>query len=887
MASRFVGRDYATLREEIIEFLRQKLPSDWDYTNLSDPIVVFAESLARVGDQLHYTIDELRRECDVATAKRASSIYSYAMREGYKMYLPRAAFGHMSINSPLNAINKYVFYIDKFDELKLKSTGDTLYATEDIGPVNLYAPLDQDYVADLSKYIDENGKIVNNKRNIYAAYVADIESKTVHIDLVLGTKGEFTFTYNDINNDSTVTLPDANIDRNLVRLTYNTDSMGENVYSEIEYVDDVISSGFIQKSFTLTPKFIGGNLTLNIEFPTNYRDIFNRDKSTNFKFEYVITKDTSIPAGDISDDIDLSEHIIVSKSGEEDDPDPQWVAVLEDGIKGYSGYEDPNVTRDNYKKFVQNYAALLTKDDYTSYIQAFTSQYCQVFDHSDMYKYPAVLPEGTDLLTRTMYILTESLYDGRKALWEDLKERSGRSDCIVLFHYGKDPYTIVIKAECYLLGTSLESVATSIKSAILSYYNGPVGKRIPDTSMINYIAHKASDKVIRMENILLRDSTYGLIDTTFNNVNQLSAGDIDNLYEALKTGDIDYHISINRTTVADNGTSVGSTDNVYYLNGWHKISYSEDDPNNDGEDTIEPDERLVDFEGETVSDENQKKLKPFVTFKVNHLYDPAYVSSSSETFNDKLKKYKYVPWFKTDTQFFTINKTSISSNVWEDWVNDNKVPIVIELQRSSNGASGSWSPDGNTPIISITADNEYYEGYKFTFSDDNNNRNITLTIEDNDNNIKIISIDFSNYSSINLASFNSSKPLYLRYKKYELVEKYNKFPDEFPSIYLTTTDNERKIEDYDELVGHQIVYGELDNRGWDIADTDIFELTQSDIDDIESPYEGGYSDEDADKIKEYNEKKLKYKTINSEYIKHHYMSPTLCKVVVLIKAVSM
>ena len=75
MTSKITGRDYATLRSDIINFLRLKLPNDWDYQNTADPVVIFAECLARVGEELHFTIDELRRECDMATANRASSIY--------------------------------------------------------------------------------------------------------------------------------------------------------------------------------------------------------------------------------------------------------------------------------------------------------------------------------------------------------------------------------------------------------------------------------------------------------------------------------------------------------------------------------------------------------------------------------------------------------------------------------------------------------------------------------------------------------------------------------------------------------------------------------------------------------------------------------------------
>ena len=147
MASRFLGRDYSTLREEIIQFLRTRLPQDWDYTNLADPVVIYAETLARIGDQLHYTIDEIRRECDISTAQRASSIYSYALREGYNLMLPNSSFGTLTItaNEDFETGGKVQLQINKFDEIKVKSTGDVLYATKSINSI-LQEPLDNEYV---------------------------------------------------------------------------------------------------------------------------------------------------------------------------------------------------------------------------------------------------------------------------------------------------------------------------------------------------------------------------------------------------------------------------------------------------------------------------------------------------------------------------------------------------------------------------------------------------------------------------------------------------------------------------------------------------------------------------------------------------------------------
>ena len=557
MASRFRGRDYSTLRSEIIEFLRVRLPNNWDYTNIADPVVIFAESLARIGDQLHYTIDELRRECDVATAKRASSIYSYAMREGYKMFLPRASFGTISINTTKEQDGLLHLKLNQFDEIVVNPIGETLYVAnkEPIDAI-LHAPIDESYVESLKKYetaATPEDTDTNRKKamTLYQSYFNDIYHHTQHVRVVLGTKTEFPFTYNDINNDSTVELPNPFIDRDLVRLSYSNGSTGIDEttglykYKELTYVDDVISSGFVYESFTLTPKFIGGAITLCIEFPTNYRDIFGSDINTKFKFEYINIKDSKIDPleayQDNAEAVTFPEGAITVVSGHEEDQEiadngMQYRVNFGDGIKGYTEYENALVTRDNYKKFVQNYSALLTKDDYANYIKALTHSYCKVFDHGDMYKLPPVLPESANLLPRVIYILTDSNYSGRENLWNDLKERSSRSDCIIMTPFGKDPYMIVVKAECYLVGTSIASIATQIEKELVMYYDGLVGEKIPKVSMINYLVHKASDKVVRMESAIVRDSTYGTIDTTFNSVNQLDNDQVDTLFSSIKSG---------------------------------------------------------------------------------------------------------------------------------------------------------------------------------------------------------------------------------------------------------------------------------------------------------------------------------------------------------------
>lgn len=529
MASRFVGRDYISLRQEIIDFLRDRLPQTWDYTNLADPVVIFAESLARVGDQLHYTIDELRRECDMATARRVSSIYSYATREGYKLMLPRGSFGTLLVNADPSQSDRIEININKFDEITT-ANGDNLVVAEDVHG-SLCSPVDQEYINSISEIVD------------YASYVNNIMSRTKRIPVVLGRKDTFNFSYGDINSDSTVDLPNILIDRNLLSLVRNS-TVDDEV--QLLYVDDIIGSGFNPKSFTITPKFINGAITLTIEFPTNYKDLFK--PSDRFTFTYVSIIDSSIEdTEDNAKAIDLSNYVTPSE-GHIDDPELsegiKYIVSLESSIRGYTEYEDPSVTRQNYKKYLQDYSSLLTKDDYANYIKANKTQHCQVFDHSDMYR-ENKLPSGTSLIPRTVYVITDSDYDGRSELWNDLIERSSRSDCIVLMPYGKNPYSIVVKAECYLLGMSVSSITSQIKTALLKYYSDDYSSNIPDESMINYIVHKASDKVIRMDSCIIYDSTFGTIDKTFKDVSTLSNSDVDALYS-----DITY-VSLNRNNSYD------------------------------------------------------------------------------------------------------------------------------------------------------------------------------------------------------------------------------------------------------------------------------------------------------------------------------------------------
>lgn len=833
MASKFIGRDYSTLRTEIIEFLRKKLPRDWDYQNLADPVVIFAESLARMGDELHYTIDELRRECDVATAKRASSIYSYAMREGYRMMLPRAARGILSINTTPEQDGLLHLKLKKFDEIVVNPAGESLYVVDDLIDADLHAPINPDYVKSLKQYYDasiesayEDDKYDKKKLSVYQAYIEDTYNKTQRVNVVLGEKGEFTFTYNDINKDSTVELPDPMIDRTLIRLTYTNSKLQaanpNDEWAPLTLVDDVISSGYNFKSYTLTPKFIGGAITLNIEFPTNYGDIFENDFSTKFKFEYIKIKNTKIEPLTIYQDnaeaVDFGvEGITVVKGHEEDqeilDNGLQYRVNFGNGIRGYAEYESPQVTRENYKRFVQNYSALLTKDDYSSYIKSTYTDHCIVYDHGDMYKNPPVLPEDADLIPRAVYIITDAPYKDREIIWNDLKERSSRSDCIVTQPVGKDPYMIVIKADCYLVGTSIASVAKAIESELLNYYYGSMGERIPKISMINYLTHKASDKVIKMDSLIVRDTTYGYLDTTFNKVNQLSNDEIDRLFDAIKNGNADYKSELTDDTQTND-------DYQYYLRGTLYVH-----------ETLDKDGNII---GKTVytKDEldraNEESENEIECTKSHYL---KYPKITHTVYNETTGQAEYQPVveFANFPSSYPKIYNMLSSS--DDDVIFDFDTLVLHQRAYGEFDSESWdyadkdiykeSVDDTTPPST-----EWWIAFYHEIDEVSGKVQVYIPAED--------------------TTYDSS----------------NTDPNQFKAL-TAKDDSDKKVYAAPDITSTSYNF----TAGTKLFDTD-------DTDETHIPY-----------LKEVNTYKVSVE-LDPNYVKHHYMVPVLNKVVVLIKAVN-
>lgn len=454
MASRFQGRDFQTLRQEIIDFVKERAPETWDYNNASDPMIRFIETVAILGDHLHYYIDGMRREADMATASLASSVYSYALREGYTLLLPRSTHFRINLYSEEELEIPNVT-LEKFAPFELQNSNGDYYVLTPLPSTTIYNQYPHEEEDE-----DGNKTIVNSPE----------------IEIVAGELKEARFTFSDIDYYSRIELPESRIDPEMCQLIAQS---GQEV-REIIRVEDVLTDVAQANVYSLTPTFISGVERLYIEFPYNYRNLF--PVNTMFTFRYLIIREEARPMSSF------------------ESKEVKGVIGSVNSYGGYREYENPESIKQNYKHYVRDFTSLVTKFDYKSFVNYNIFSRCQIFDKSDQYN-----GNFDDIPTRTIYILSDLEYKERQSLRHEILKRSSRSDNIFMIPYGRSLYRVLVIVEANLLAESEDNIRSSIRSTLEGFYNDLSEVRIPIESVIYHKVHSCNSAIARAWVILISE----------------------------------------------------------------------------------------------------------------------------------------------------------------------------------------------------------------------------------------------------------------------------------------------------------------------------------------------------------------------------------------------
>ena len=80
----YLGRDFSSVRQNLIEFAKTYFPSQYNDFNESSPGMMFVEMASYVGDVMNYYIDNQFRETLLNYAEEKKNVYNIAQAYGYK-----------------------------------------------------------------------------------------------------------------------------------------------------------------------------------------------------------------------------------------------------------------------------------------------------------------------------------------------------------------------------------------------------------------------------------------------------------------------------------------------------------------------------------------------------------------------------------------------------------------------------------------------------------------------------------------------------------------------------------------------------------------------------------------------------------------------------------
>ena len=101
---KYLNRDFAGLRNDLIEFAKTYYPDSYNDFNEASPGMMFIEMAAYVGDVLSYYIDKQFQENLLAYAQELSNVYAISQAMGYRPRGVAPSFGTVQLTQQVPAI---------------------------------------------------------------------------------------------------------------------------------------------------------------------------------------------------------------------------------------------------------------------------------------------------------------------------------------------------------------------------------------------------------------------------------------------------------------------------------------------------------------------------------------------------------------------------------------------------------------------------------------------------------------------------------------------------------------------------------------------------------------------------------------------------------------
>jgi hypothetical protein len=287
----YVGKDFATLKQNLIDFTKTYFPNQYSDFSEASPGSIFIDQAAAIGDMLSFYQDVQLKESMLSYATERKNVMALAQQMGYKPKVTSPAVTELTVyqlvpSNNLSGINNgpdESFYLRIKDGMEVESTTNSSIIFRTVDVVDFSSPVGREIEV-----------FERNDIGIPSRYLVSKKIKAISAQEI-----STTITFGDDTDYPTATLSDTNI----IQITSVTDN--DNIkYYEVPYLAQ--ESIFIEKP----------NTEYNSEFYTSSSVVpyILEIKKVPYRFSVKVNSDNTMDLQFGSGDVKLSDEVILPNS---------------------------------------------------------------------------------------------------------------------------------------------------------------------------------------------------------------------------------------------------------------------------------------------------------------------------------------------------------------------------------------------------------------------------------------------------------------------------------------------------------------------------------------------------------------------------------------------
>lgn len=257
---RFQQRDFLGILNDMKSYYKDKMGDNWTDTSESDPAIAILEAFAYSCKNLHYYVDQQKRESDIVTAVRARNVYWKSIRDGYTPH----------------------GYIPSVGELRIKFAEGT-----DAG-----VTIPKHTIFQTNYDNPDNNLIVTTLEDqVLSEEPIPADADPFVISVIQGQWRTETHTRSDITQNGYIKLNTEKVSTSLgtVEFTYRRNQDEDPIV--FEQVEDVYTDYRVGYYFSVHPLFLRNTTTTMVQLPYNWPSLFDTDGT--IEISYIETEGAS------------------------------------------------------------------------------------------------------------------------------------------------------------------------------------------------------------------------------------------------------------------------------------------------------------------------------------------------------------------------------------------------------------------------------------------------------------------------------------------------------------------------------------------------------------------------------------------------------------------